>query len=162
MGATTAGSCPWWPDCYFYSRPRMGATLHRGSAVKVVHISTHAPTWGATRLPPTMASPRMVFLLTPPREGATGLALLPSTEYDTFPLTPPHGGRRLSGRRSPTQPDFYSRPRVWGDTERCRNTSCCHYFYSRPRVGGDGLPRYRSVVRYSFLLTPRMGGDISA
>ena len=126
-----------------------------------IPISTHAPAWGAT----CMSS----------RSVRTARKI--STHAPAWGATPADD----TARRCPS--DFYSRPRVGGDSRRYPCPPRRRNFYSRPRVGGDqGISEYMRMppgisthapawgatkararemaAAADFYSRPRVGGDV--
>ena len=73
--------------------PAGGATCGLRVLCDHGHISTHAPAGGATRRSLTIPAFRLLFLLTPLREGRRDFELLSGSKYLTFLLTPLREGR---------------------------------------------------------------------
>ena len=83
----------------FNPRPRVGGDAGAVDASELLHVSIHAPAWGATT---TAAS---------------------SAVLNWFQSTPPRGGRPPPCSRQALTPSFNPRPRVGGDLLHRRQSS---------------------------------------
>ena len=104
-----------------------------------------------------------LFLLTPPRGGATIPLFRVSAALLYFYSRPREGGRLHRALLSSKHlDDFYSRPREGGRPAEHREIDLTPYynFYSRPREGGRLIAELEKLAEKLFLLTPPRGGRL--
>ena len=117
--------------------PAGGATQSTENDTEQKYISTHAPAGGATAGGEPGAGERHAITTHAPAGGATRKGLDMDAQKLVFLLTPLREGRRSGSRPAQSPRYFYSRPCGRGDqaVRRCRATTA--NFYSRPCGRGD-------------------------
>ena len=120
-------------DC-FYPRARVGRDRKREHRKRRIHVSIHAPAWGATASDSN-----------------------PSAEY-MFLSTRPRGARPAVRRRGRQRHPVSIHAPAWGATVRGRATGVARQrFYPRARVGRDG-PVAMNVPPSNWFLSTRPRG----
>ena len=163
----------------FNPRPRMGGDMDDLKKACVLHVSIHAPAWGATWITAFFLL-SIMFQSTPPHGGRPSLGQ-GEPECRWFQSTPPHGGRpcrwchrmvfdyvsihapawgATSGRRLGLMSNpFQSTPPHGGRLKKSGNMENAAVFQSTPPHGGRPMPPCKPGSAVSFNPRPRMGGD---
>ena len=129
-------SCAW---AFQPTPPRGGRRTGAPQLPLVVHVSTHAPAWGATTFPH-----------------------LRFRAHLSFNPRPRVGGDQTPHAFSARRRCFNPRPRVGGDRSARPTSTVARCFNPRPRVGGDRSNSHASANSSCFNPRPRVGGDSRA
>ena len=143
----------------FNPRPHMGGDLDELAQFwHLVHVSIHAPTWGATSRAATAADSLIWFQSTPPHGGRLDLYAFVVFKFQ-FQSTPPHGGRlaAVDGRFIAAEVSIHAP--TWGATTQASVALAgIDSFNPRPHMGGDTYERLSEAVSKWFQSTPPHGG----
>ena len=103
---------------YFYSRPRVGGDIWpSGSAPSTFYFYSRPRVGGDRRIRPKWSTTTSLFLLTPPRGGRQGAGL--TQEFARIFISthaPAWGATKSKADKIAHRLNFYSRPRVGGDS----------------------------------------------
>ena len=134
---------------YFKSRPYTRGDRKGDGGADTDHISSHAPTRGATRIP-ALAVVFFLFQVTPLHEGRHATENF-VTVVSPFQVTPLHEGRRFQSNQLLFVAHFKSRPYTRGDPASHLKYGCLHISSHAPTRGATAK-RYKLLSTKLYLL----------